>query len=79
MAGGIPDELLLARIKREREAREAAIAALEAQLENAADAVDQKIAAAASKLSAKIADRSVQSSAIAGVILCNQVVPDGAF
>ena len=49
MAGGIPDKLLLARIKREREDCQAAIAARAAQLENATEAVDQKITAAASE------------------------------
>jgi len=75
VSGSIPEELLLARIKREREAREAAIAALAARLENATSAADQKITAAASKLAARVGDRTVESSAIAGVILRTQVEP----
>ena len=75
MSGSIPEELLLARIKREREAREAAIAALAARLENATSAADQKITTAASKLAARVGDRTVESSAIAGVILRTQVEP----
>ena len=75
MSGSIPDELLLARLKREREAREAAIAALAARLDSATSATDQKITVAASKLAARVGDRTVESSAIAGVILRTQVEP----
>ena len=69
MAGTLPDELLLARIRRETAAREAAIAALYAALDKATAAMDQKVIAAASKLSTS----TVQASAIAGIILRTQV------
>jgi Domain of unknown function (DUF1983) len=69
MAGTLPDELLLARIRRETAAREAAIAALYAALDKATGAMDQKVIAAASKLS----NSRVQASAIAGIILRTQV------
>lgn len=75
----VPDELLLARIKREAEAREAAIAELRGALDSATAAMDKKILAAASKLTAQIGGRSVSSSAIAGTILRTQVEPGFAL
>lgn len=67
--GSIPEELLLARIRRETEARIAAIASLRAALQNATAAMDQKVLVAASKLS----NSKVNASAIAGIILRSQV------
>lgn len=77
--GTIPEEVLLYKIKQETAAREAAIAALLSQLDNATEAAQQKITAVASKLSANINGRTVNSSAIAGVILTSQVAPGFAY
>lgn len=73
MAGTIPDELLLSRIRKEAAAREAAIAALYAALDAANAETQEKITVAASRLSAQIAGRTVNASAIAGTILRTQV------
>ena len=67
MAGSVPDELLLARIRKETTAREAAIAALYEALATATSETQQKITAVASKLSATIGNRTVNSSAIAEI------------
>lgn len=77
--GNIPEEVLLYRIKQETAAREAAIAALLAALDTATAESQQKIIAVASKLTATIGGRSVNSSAIAGVILTSQVAPGFAY
>jgi hypothetical protein len=77
--GTIPEEVLLYKIKQETAAREAAIAALLSQLDNATAESQQKITAVASKLNANINGRSVNSSAIAGVILTSQVAPGFAY
>ena len=77
--GTIPEEVLLYKIKQETAAREAAIAALLSQLDNATEAAQQKITAVASKLSANINGRTVNSSAISGVILTSQVAPGFAY
>ena len=79
MAGAVPDELLLARIKRESEARQAADAALEAALANATSEMKVKIDAVASKLSAKIGDKTVNSSALVGEVKRTQVEPGFAL
>jgi hypothetical protein len=76
---GIPDELFLARLRRETAAREAAIAALRAALDSANEQTQQKITVAASKLTTKIAGRTVNASAIAGMILRTQVEPGFAL
>lgn len=73
MAGTIPDELLLSRIRKEAAAREAAIAALQAALDAATAETQERIIAAASRLTAQINNRTVSASAIAGIILRTQV------
>lgn len=60
--GSIPDELLLARIRRESEAREAAFASLQAALDKATAAFDEKLLVAASKLTTAVGS----ASALAG-------------
>jgi len=75
----VPEELLLARIKRESEARAAADAALEAALASATAESKQKIDAIASRLSAKIGSSTVTSSAIVGEIKRTQVEPGFAL
>jgi len=75
----IPDELLLSRIRREAEARQAALDELRSALDKATAAMDKKVIAAASKLSAQIDGKTVKSSAIAGMILRTQVEPGFAL
>jgi hypothetical protein len=60
--GSIPDELLLARIRRESEAREAAFASLQAALNKSTAAFDEKLLVAASKLTTAVGS----ASALAG-------------
>lgn len=60
--GSIPDELLLARIRKEAEAREAAFASLQAALDKATAAFDEKLLVAASKLTTAVGS----ASALAG-------------
>lgn len=60
--GSIPDELLLARIRKEAEARAAAFASLQAALDKATAAFDEKLLVAASKLTTSIGS----ASALAG-------------
>lgn len=79
MAGSLPDELLLARIRKETAAREAAVAALYAALNTATADMQQKVTAVASKLSSTINGRTVNASAIAGQILRTQVEPGFAL
>ncbi|MFZ9815804.1 MAG: hypothetical protein ACO3EH_00295, partial [Ilumatobacteraceae bacterium] len=79
MAGTLPDELLLARIRKEATAREAAVNALYAALDAATAEMQQKITVAASKLSSTINGRTVNASAIAGTILRTQVEPGFAM
>lgn len=74
MAGSVPDELLLARIKRESEARAAALDALRAELESATAALDAKIIAAASKLTTAVGS----ASALAGTAFKTAVTADSA-
>jgi hypothetical protein len=75
----IPDELLLSRIRREAEARQAALDELRSALDKATAAADKKILAAASKLTAQLDGKTVNSSAIAGMILRTQVEPGFAL
>lgn len=79
MAGTIPDELLLARIRKETKAREAAFAALKVALENATAEAQERTVAVASKLSAQIGSRTVDAQAISGIILRTQVEPGFAL
>lgn len=60
--GSIPDELLLARIRKEAEARAAAFASLQAALDKATAAFDEKLLVAASKLTTSVGS----ASALAG-------------
>lgn len=74
MASSVPDELLLARIKRESEARASALDALRAELEAATAELDQKIVASASKLTTAVGS----ASALAGTAFRTAVTADSA-
>lgn len=74
MASSVPDELLLARIKRESEARAAALDALRAELDAATAELDEKIVAAASKLTTAVGS----ASALAGTAFRTAVTADSA-
>ena len=70
-----PDELLLALIRRESRAREDALAALRGQLTAMTGTFNQQISGVGAQLSAEIAGRTVDASAIVGQIRRAQVEP----